>query len=57
VTEQWIELFKDVDGAYSSGSVRDFHPIPFSMRFPNGSSITNTVAKLYGNHRISKRMK
>jgi len=29
-------LFKDFGGAYSSGSVQDFHLIPFSMRFPNG---------------------
>jgi hypothetical protein len=39
-------LFKDFDGAYSSGSVQDFHLIPFSMRFPNGSSITKIVAKV-----------
>jgi len=35
-------VFKDVGGAYSSGSVQDLHLIPFSALFPNGKNTTKT---------------
>jgi len=44
---QWFEFCPKIfAGTYSSGSVRDFHPVPFSWMLPDGNIQTKTWAKV-----------
>jgi len=43
---QWLEYLQNVQRAYSSGSVQDFHLIPFSALYLDKESATKIDAKI-----------